>query len=49
MKFTVYTPMIPPDHLLTVARAADESGWDGFAVPDSVFASHCGKPGDVGV
>jgi probable F420-dependent oxidoreductase len=37
MKFSVCPTMIPPEQLLSVARAADESGWNGFALPDSVF------------
>ena len=37
MKFTAFTPQIPVDHLLPLARAADAAGWDGYALPDSVF------------
>lgn len=29
--------MCPPQHLLPLAQAAEESGWDSVAVPDSVF------------
>ena len=37
MKFTISLPFTPPDHLLPIARAAEESGWDAISVPDSVF------------
>lgn len=29
--------MTPPDELLTLARAAETTGWDAVAMPDSVF------------
>lgn len=29
--------MTPPDELLTLARAAEATGWDAIAMPDSVF------------
>ena len=37
MRFTVPFPMLPADHLLPLARAAEEAGFDAIAVPDSVF------------
>ncbi|MFM7065188.1 MAG: TIGR03619 family F420-dependent LLM class oxidoreductase [Actinomycetes bacterium] len=37
MKFSVALPMLPPDHLLPLARAAEASGYEGVAVPESVF------------
>jgi probable F420-dependent oxidoreductase len=37
MKFTLSLAMCPPAHLLPLAKAAEESGWDGVALPDSVF------------
>jgi probable F420-dependent oxidoreductase len=37
MKWTVALPMFPADHLLPVARRAEEVGFDTITVPDSVF------------
>lgn len=37
MRFSLALPMLPPGHLLPLARAAEESGFDGAAVPESVF------------
>ena len=37
MRFTVPFPMLPADHLLPLAQAAEEAGFDAIAVPDSVF------------
>ncbi|MEO9223622.1 MAG: TIGR03619 family F420-dependent LLM class oxidoreductase [Acidimicrobiales bacterium] len=37
MKFTLALPMCPPDHLLPLARAAEDAGWDAVTMPDSVF------------
>lgn len=37
MRFTVPLPMLPPQHYVPMARAADEHGFDSIAVPDSVF------------
>ena len=37
MKFSVALPMLPPDHLLPLARAAEAAGYEGVAVPESVF------------
>ena len=37
MKWTVAFPMFPAEHLLPMARAAEESGFDTITVPDSVF------------
>lgn len=37
MEFVAFVPTIPADQLLEVARAADESGWHGLALPDCVF------------
>jgi len=37
MKFSVALPMLPPDHFLPLARAAEASGYEGVAVPESVF------------
>jgi probable F420-dependent oxidoreductase len=37
MKFTLSLAMCPPGHILPLAKAAEESGWDGVALPDSVF------------
>ena len=36
MRFTLALPMCPADRLLTLARIADESGWDAVSMPDSV-------------
>ena len=37
MKFTLSLAMCPPAHVLPLACAAEEAGWDGVALPDSVF------------
>jgi len=37
MKFSVALPMLPPDHFLPLARAAEAAGYEGIAVPESVF------------
>ena len=37
MKFTISLPFTPPDHLLPIAEAAEEAGWDSISLPDSVF------------
>src|SRR3954452_4040077 len=37
MKWTVAFPMFPADHLLPMARAAEDAGFDTITVPDSVF------------
>jgi probable F420-dependent oxidoreductase len=37
VRFTVPFPMLPADHLLPLAQAAEEAGFDAIAVPDSVF------------
>ena len=37
MRWTVAFPMFPADHLLPMARAAEEAGFDTITVPDSVF------------
>lgn len=37
MRWTVAFPMFPAEHLLPMARAAEESGFDTITVPDSVF------------
>lgn len=37
MKFSLAAAMVPPEQLLPIARAAEESGWDAVTVPDSVF------------
>ena len=37
MKFTISLPFTPPDHLLPIAVAAEEAGWDAISLPDSVF------------
>ncbi len=37
MKFTLSLAMTAPDELLALARAAEETGWDAVAMPDSVF------------
>jgi probable F420-dependent oxidoreductase len=37
MKFSVALPMLPPEHFLPLARAAEDAGYDGIAVPESVF------------
>ena len=35
--FTLAVAMCPPDRIVPLARAAEAAGWDGIAVPDSVF------------
>ena len=37
MKFTLSLAMTPPEEILTLARTAEEAGWDAIALPDSVF------------
>jgi probable F420-dependent oxidoreductase len=37
VRFTVPFPMLPVDHLLPLARVAEDAGFDSIAVPDSVF------------
>jgi probable F420-dependent oxidoreductase len=37
MKFSVALPMLPSTHFLPLARAAEAAGYDGIAVPESVF------------
>ena len=37
MRFTVPFPMLPAHHLVPLAQAAEEHGYDTVAVPDSVF------------
>lgn len=37
MRWTVAFPMLPADHLLPMARAAEAAGFDTITVPDSVF------------
>jgi probable F420-dependent oxidoreductase len=37
MKFSVALPMLPPSHFVPLARAAEGAGYDGIAVPESVF------------
>ena len=37
MKFSVALPMLPPGHFLPLARAAEAAGYEGVAVPESVF------------
>ena len=37
MDFTLAVAMCPPDRIVPLARAAEAAGWDGIAVPDSVF------------
>lgn len=37
MRFTLSLAMVPPDELLTLAEAAEATGWDAIAMPDSVF------------
>jgi probable F420-dependent oxidoreductase len=37
MKFSIALPMLPPEHFLPLARAAEDAGYDGIAVPESVF------------
>ena len=37
MRFTVPLPMLPADHYVPMARAAEAAGFHSIAVPDSVF------------
>lgn len=37
VEFTLAVAMCPPERLVPLARAAEAAGWDGVAVPDSVF------------
>lgn len=37
MRFSLALPMLPPEHFIPLAKAAEESGFDGIAVPESVF------------
>lgn len=37
MRFSLTVAMCGPDELIPMARAAEAAGWDGVAVPDSVF------------
>ena len=37
MRFTVPLPMLPADHYVPMAQAAEAVGFDSIAVPDSVF------------
>ncbi len=37
MRFTVPLPMMPANHYVPMARAAEANGFDSIAVPDSVF------------
>ena len=37
MRWTVAFPMFPVDHLVPMARAAEEAGFDTITVPDSIF------------
>jgi probable F420-dependent oxidoreductase len=37
MRWTVAFPMFPAEHLLPMARAAEDAGFDTITVPDSVF------------
>jgi probable F420-dependent oxidoreductase len=37
VRWTVAFPMFPADHLLPMARAAEDAGFDTITVPDSVF------------
>lgn len=37
MDFTLALPMMPADHLLPLARAAEDAGFGAIAVPESVF------------
>jgi probable F420-dependent oxidoreductase len=37
MRFTVPLPMLPVDHYVPMARAAEANGFHSIAVPDSVF------------
>jgi probable F420-dependent oxidoreductase len=37
VKFTLSLAMCPPAHMLQLSKVAEECGWDGVALPDSVF------------
>jgi probable F420-dependent oxidoreductase len=37
VKWTVPFPLFPPEHLVPMARAAEDAGFDTIAMPDSVF------------
>ena len=37
MKFSLALPMLPADHFLPLARAAETAGFESIAVPESVF------------
>ena len=37
MDFSLALPMLPPEHFLPLARAAEAAGFAGVAVPESVF------------
>lgn len=37
MRWTVAFPMFPVDHLIPMARAAEDAGFDTITVPDSIF------------
>jgi probable F420-dependent oxidoreductase len=37
LRFCVPLPMVPADHLVPMARAVEDHGYDSIAVPDSVF------------
>jgi len=37
MQFSLALPFCPADHLLPLARAAEEAGWTSVTMPDSVF------------
>ena len=37
MEFALALPMLPPDHFLPLARAAEAAGFASIAVPESVF------------
>ena len=36
MRFSYQIGMCEPDHYLTLARAAEQAGFDGIAIPDSI-------------
>jgi probable F420-dependent oxidoreductase len=37
MRFSLAESMCDPSHYVPLAIAAEEAGWDGFAIPDSIF------------
>ncbi len=37
MQFSLALPMLPPEHFLPLARAAEDAGYGSIAVPESVF------------